>query len=235
MKTTTLLFSSLLAIVALTPATAQASFYRLYGRAQYQIFFGPNDNKQLDETNGTKNWANTVMGQTNDDFARTDMTVRFGKHSGSILCQGLFSNAYGEARTEEDITFTNPLGLPIRVQVNLVGAAAINHPDTVSVQRATSSLSVNGVVRVGYLDQFIGNSREVRTPVPFEFEVLSGQTVRLFQQTIFQVSGTGSNRLYFVSCQGGIQAEVKVMTPGAKMVSSTGTRYKPVLGINLHP
>ena len=90
------------AALAVAGSSANAGFFRLYGRAQYQIFFGPIDNKQVDEVNGRKNWTETVMGQTADDFARTNMTVRFGNHRGSILCQGLFSNAYGEARTEED-------------------------------------------------------------------------------------------------------------------------------------
>lgn len=223
------LTTAIFAISALATTAAQASYYRLYGRAQYQIFFGTSDNRQVDEVNGIKSWADTVSGSNPSDYARTDMTVKFGIHRGSILCQGLFSYAYGEARTEEDVTFSNPLGFPVRVRANLVGAATVGHPNQTQTQRASSTLSINGVVRIGYLDQYIGNSHQTNTPVPYEFEVPSGGTIRLYHQTIFQVAGTSTNQLYFVSCQNGIQVELKILTQGAKITTSTGARYQPVV------
>lgn len=176
------LTTAIFAISALATTAAQASYYRLYGRAQYQIFFGTSDNRQVDEVNGIKSWADAVSGSNPSDYARTDMTVKFGNHRGSILCQGLFSNAYGEARTEEDVMFSNPLGFPVRVRANLVGAATVGHPNQTQTQRASSTLSINGVVRIGYLDQYIGNSHQTNTPVPYEFEVPSGGTIWHFDE-----------------------------------------------------
>lgn len=235
MKTRLTPLAALLAVATLFTAPAHAGYYRLFGRAQYQIFFGPTDNQQIDQTGGLKKWEGEVTGSNNTDYARTNMTARFGRHSGSVLCQGLFSNGYGEARTEEDIKFTNPLGLPVRVRANLVGAAVVSHPGQTQTQRAASTLFINGVSRVGYLDQYIGNSHQANTPVPFDFEVQSGESVRVYQQTILQVAGTSTNQLYFVSCQGGIQVELTVLTRGATMTTSTGARYKPVVTVQPHP
>ncbi|MBS1715181.1 MAG: hypothetical protein JST30_12680 [Armatimonadetes bacterium] len=216
-------------IVVATAVTSHAGYYKLFGRANEQIFFGPSDNQQIEQTNGIKNWSGDVHGENNTDYAVGHVDVRFGFHRGSVMVEGLFSNAYCEARTEEDVTFRHPLGLPVTVQANLVGAASLFTPGDVSVMRAMSGLSINGAVRVFYEDKYIGLSHTTVSPQPFTFQVNSGDTVRVYQQTIFQVTGPSTDKLYFVSCNGGIQAELKVMTPMASMVSSTGSKYKPVV------
>lgn len=216
-------------------ALSQAGYYKLYGRANEQIFFGPSSDYSFEQTNGAKYWSMQAMGQTVDDYAVSNTDVRFGKHSGSCLVKGLFSNAYSESRTEEDLTFTNPTGLPMLVQFNLVGAAAIGHPGQTSYQGARSTLTINGEVRVGYEDSYIGNSHTLIPPQPYVVQVNSGATLRVFQRTVFQITRPFTADLYFVVCHGGIQTEVKVMTPGAKMTSSSGARYLPVLGTGPRP
>jgi len=216
-------------IVVAAAATSHAGYYKLFGRANEQIFFGPMDNQQIEQTNGIKRWSGDVHGENDTDYAVGHVDVQFGRHRGSVMVEGLFSNAYCEARTEEDVTFRHPLGLPVTVQANLVGAAALNVPGDVSVMRAYSVLSINGVSRVGYEDTYIGLSHTTVSPQPFTFQVNSGDSVRIHQQTIFQITGPSTNKLYFVSCNGGIQAELKVMTADASMVTSTGSKYKPVV------
>lgn len=224
-----------LVIFAAWGALSQAGYYKLYGRANEQIFFGPSSDYSFEQTNGAKFWSMQAMGQTVDDYAVSNTDVRFGKHSGSCLVKGLFSNAYSESRTEEDLTFTSKTGLPMLVQFNLVGGAAVNHPGQTSYQGARSSLTINGEVRVGYEDSYIGDIHKLIVPQPYVVQVNSGTTLRVYQRTIFQITGPFTADLYFVVCHGGIQTEVKVMSPGGKMTSSSGARYVPVLALGPKP
>jgi len=214
-------------LLLMVAAASQAQYYRLFGRGNIQIFFGPMDNKQIDEIGGVKFWTGEAKGENDTDYAVGRIDVKFGNHKGTCFAEGLFSNSYAEARTEEDITFSNSNGGSILVRVNLKGVAALAHPATVSVQRAESTLFINGESRVFYRDRYIGNSHEVIPAQAYFLEVANGATIRLKHQTIFQISGTGSSDLYFVSCNGGIQAEVTVLTKGASMKTSSGARYKP--------
>lgn len=234
MNTPTL--SKCLGIVTLLSACGFANAgYSLYGRAYSNVFFSGEQNFLIDQANGVKRYTQEAKVQSPDDLAIGRVDVQFGRHRGYCFAEGFFSNSYVEARTFDDLTFTNPNGGAVTVQINLIGGGTIIKPGSISLMSATSTLSINGDVRVFYRDEYQGSTHNVNTPAPYTFVVPSGGTIQLGHKSIFRISGTGTAQPYIVSFNDGFQPEVRVMTVGAGMRSSTGNRYVPLLPLMSRP
>ena len=226
MKANTFLTVAMLALVGATTTRTEA-FYRTYGRTYSQILFGPTKVDTINETNGTRIWRSNSTITSPGNYAAARASIDQGRHSAAVITQGTFANGVVDCQTEDELTFTKPGDGPIFVLFELVGRGLIRRPAPADVLQCVSTLAINGEVKAFYSDRWIGGSHTFEAPNQFVGEYGNGQKISIRHTSKFQVTGASGSSLYWAQSSPDFALEIRLMTPGATMSTSSNIKYKP--------
>lgn len=206
-------------------SNSQALNYRLTGRSNTLIVFGPNLNDLIDETNGRKEWIGYTEADTGDHSGTATIGLLFGQHSCKQYAKGTFANTFCEGNTYDDIKFSNPTGQPVAFSVTLSVQGRLYRPTQASFVGADCGVFVNGEAVANFSERWIGNTYSKTGTFSANRVVPNGTVINLRQYSRFQLTGLNGTTGYSILYGQGFAVGVTILTPGATMTTGSGSTY----------